>query len=113
MATERQKRIARNEAMFREANERAKAWEERHDGPDSEVEFYFCECGKPDCLEKVSLREADYERVRSDPRRFLILPGHELPDVETVIERNEGWAIVEKVPEVAHTVEALDPRDAG
>jgi hypothetical protein len=30
-----------------------------------------------------------------------------------VIERNEGWAIVEKVPEVAHTVEALDPRGAG
>ncbi len=113
MATERQTRIARNEAMFREANERAKAWEERHDGPDSEVELYFCECGKADCLEKVSLREADYERVRSDPRRFVIVPGHELLDVETVIERNEGWAIVEKVPEVSRTVEARDPRGAG
>ena len=112
MATERQERLARNEAMFREANERAKEWEERH-GPDSEVELYFCECGKPDCLEKVSLRKADYERVRSDPRRFVIFPGHELPDVETVIERNEGWAIVEKAPELAPTVEALDPRGDG
>ena len=112
MATERQERIARNEAMFREANERAKAWEERH-GPDSEVELYFCECAKPDCLEKVSLREADYERVRSDSRRFVIVPGHELPDVETVIEQNEGWAIIEKAPEVAPTVEALDPRRDG
>jgi hypothetical protein len=109
MATERQERIARNEAMFREANERAKAWEERH-GPDSEVELYFCECANPDCREKISLREADYERVRSDSRRFVIVPGHELPDVETVIERNEGWAIVEKTPEVTRTVEALDPR---
>jgi hypothetical protein len=112
MATERQERTARNEAMFREANERAKAWAERH-GPDSEVEWYFCECAKPDCLEKVSLREADYERVRSDPRRFVIVPGRELPDVETVIERNEGWAIVEKAPELAPTVEALDPRGDG
>ena len=51
----------------------------------------------PDCREKVQLREADYERIRSDLRRFVILPGHELPDLETVIERNEGWAIVEKV----------------
>jgi hypothetical protein len=33
--------------------------------------------------------------------------------VETVIERNEGWAIVEKVPEVTGTVEALDPRSDG
>ena len=108
MATERQERVARNEAMFREANERTKAWEERH--LESEVEFYFCECADPDCREKVQLREADYERIRSDSRRFVILPGHELPDLETVIERNEGWAIVEKAPEVTPTVEALDPR---
>jgi len=30
--------------------------------------------------------------------------------VETVIERNEGWAIVEKTPDVAGTVEELDRR---
>jgi hypothetical protein len=95
--------------MFREANERAKAWEERH--RDGEVELYFCECANPDCREKVRLGEADYERIRSDSRRFVIVPGHELPDVETVIERDEGWAIIEKAPEVARTVEALDPRD--
>jgi hypothetical protein len=112
MATQREERMARNEAMFREANERAKAWEERH-GLEGEVELYFCECAKPDCREKVSLREADYERVRSDSRRFVIVPGHELPDVETVIEQHEGWAIVEKAPEVTPTVEARDPRGDG
>jgi hypothetical protein len=94
--------------MFRNANERAKAWEERH--LDSEAELYFCECADPDCREKVSLHEADYERIRSDSRRFVIVPGHELPDLETVIERNEGWAIIEKAPEVTRTVEALDRR---
>jgi hypothetical protein len=30
-----------------------------------------------------------------------------------VIERNEGWAIVEKAPELGPTVEALDPRGDG
>jgi hypothetical protein len=109
MATERKERIAQNEAMFREANERAKAWEERH-RLEGEVELYFCECANPECREKVALGEADYERVRSDPRRFVIVPGHELPDVETVIEQDEGWAIIEKAPEVTPTVEALDPR---
>lgn len=94
--------------MYRTANERAKAWDERHS--DTGVASYFCECAQPECRKKVRLRQADYERVRSDSRRFVIVPGHELPDVETVIEQNEGWAIIEKAPEVTPTVEALDPR---
>jgi hypothetical protein len=36
-----------------------------------------------------------------------------VPDVETVIERSEGWAIVEKAPDVTDTVEELDPRRDG
>jgi hypothetical protein len=111
VASQREERLARNEAMFREANERAKEWEERH-RLDSEVELYFCECANAGCLEKVSLSKADYERVRSDSDRFVIVPGHELPEVETVIERNQGWAIIEKAPEVSDIVEARDPRRA-
>lgn len=111
VASEREERLARNEAMFREANERAKEWEERH-RLDSEVELYFCECANAGCLEKVSLSKADYERIRSDSDRFVIVPGHELPEVETVIERNQGWAIIEKAPEVSDIVEARDPRRA-
>jgi hypothetical protein len=108
MATEREERLARNEAMYRKVNERVKALAERASG--NEVAIYFCECAKPNCRARVSLREADYERVRSDSRHFVIVPGHELPDLETVIEQNETWAIIEKAPEVTRTVEALDPR---
>lgn len=110
MATQREERLALNEAMFREANERAKAWEERH--REVEVELYFCECADPNCPERVGLGKADYERVRSDSRHFVIAPGHELPDVETVIEQHDGWAIIEKAPEVSDIVEARDPRRA-
>jgi hypothetical protein len=39
-------------------------WEEHHRS--SAVEPYFCECANPECGEHVDLREADYERVRSD-----------------------------------------------
>ncbi|MCE3267518.1 MAG: hypothetical protein K0S15_2227 [Solirubrobacterales bacterium] len=109
MATQREERLALNEAMFREANERAKAWEERH-RLDGDVELYLCECADPECRERVSLSKADYERVRSDSCHFAIVPGHEVPDVETVIERNEGWTIIEKAPEVSDIVEARDPR---
>jgi hypothetical protein len=111
VASEREERIARNEALFRVANERMADWEEQH--ASSAVEPYFCECANPECGEHVDLRKADYERVRSDSRRFVIVPGHEVPDVETVIERNEGWAMIEKAPEVTGIVEELDPRRDG
>ena len=111
MASQREERQAQNEAMFREANQRAHAWDERH--LDREIELYFCECAKAGCREKVSLSDADYERVRSDPRRFVIVSGHEQPNVETVIEQHEDWAIVEKEPEVTEVVARRDRRRDG
>ena len=82
MATERKERLAQNEALFRVANERMADWEESH--AEDSAESYFCECADPDCREKVSLRRSEYESVRSNPRRFFIVVGHEIPDVETV-----------------------------
>jgi hypothetical protein len=58
----------------------------------------------------VPLRESDYERVRSNSDHFVVVPGHELVDVETVIESQEEWVVIEKKPEVREIVEATDPR---
>jgi hypothetical protein len=106
--TPRAERLAKNEAMFRASNEGAAGWEEQH--LSSGRELYQCECADLECREKVSLRKSDYEGVRSDPRHFVLVSGHEITDVETVIERHEGWVIVEKAPEVSETVERLNPR---
>jgi hypothetical protein len=108
MATPREQRLAKNEAVFRLANERMGEWEERH--VDEPVELYFCECANAECREKVRLRESEYEHVRADPRHFVIVPGHEAPEVETTIERHDGWSLIEKKAEVREVVEALDPR---
>jgi hypothetical protein len=83
-------------------------WEERH--RIEATELYFCECADPECREKVPLRESDYERVRSDSDHFFVVPGHEVIDLETVIESHDGWAVIEKDPEVQAIVEATDPR---
>ena len=108
MAGEREERLALNEALFRVANERMADWEERHSA--SETELYHCECAEPDCREKVSLTKDDYERVRQDSAHFVIAPGHEKPDIETVIESHDGWLMIEKDPEVQTLVEETDPR---
>jgi hypothetical protein len=106
--TEREERLAENEALFRAANERMADWEEIH--PNDDAELYFCECADPACREKVRLRKADYEGVRSNRLRFFVIPGHEIVDVETVIERNDGWFVIEKDPDVASVVDDHNPR---
>jgi hypothetical protein len=108
MASAREERLARNEALFRAANERMAAWEERH--RIEATELYFCECADPECRQKLPLSESDYERIRSAPDRFFVVPGHEKADIETVVESHDEWAVIEKAPEVREIVEATDPR---
>jgi hypothetical protein len=110
MSDPRQERLAANEAVFRVANERMAEWEERHDERASEL--YYCECSNPDCTEQVRLSKAEYESVRSDPCHFLLIAGHQIPDIEEVVERHDGWYVVEKGEEVAEIVRATDPRRA-
>jgi hypothetical protein len=108
VASDRKDRLALNEALFRAANERMADWEERH--RIEATELYFCECADPECRQKVPLRESDYERIRSNSDQFVVVPGHDVADVESVIESHEEWAVVEKEPEVREIVEATDPR---
>ena len=88
----REERIAKNEALFREVNERIQeVTEDRL--PSFEV---VCECGDRDCHETVEVSTDDYSRVRDEPTHFLVVPGHEIPDVETVISSTESFNVVEK-----------------
>jgi hypothetical protein len=110
----REERIIRNEALYRELNERVREVEEDmtlrgivEAEPYSE---YFCECGLEDCMEKVRLSPEEYEEARSDSRRFVILPDHLIADVERVVHREEGrFVIVEKL-EGERELALSDPR---
>jgi hypothetical protein len=108
-----EERIARNEALFREFNERvedvAEAFDVRDEGDALRIEF-VCECGDLDCLERIELTRASYEQVRSDPRRFVVVPGHEDMDVARVVARREGYLVVEKIDEAAEVAVKHDPR---
>ena len=105
---ERERRIALNEAAFRVANERRKGWPERQEA--DEPLSYYCECANPDCRVMLQADRALYERVRSNPRHFIIVPGHEVPDVETVLDATDDYAVIEKSPAVDTIVEGTDPR---
>jgi hypothetical protein len=70
-----------------------------------------CECGNPECAQHLSVPLAEYERVRGDPTQFIVIPGHEILTIETVVSRGDGYLVVRKqggVPE--EIAEATDPR---
>ncbi|HET9323546.1 MAG TPA: hypothetical protein VFO03_06670 [Gaiellaceae bacterium] len=94
---ERHLRIGRNEVVFREVNERLRELGEGFSLVSEAAEF-VCECGDTSCVERIELTLSEYERVRSDPKRFFLLPGHEEPSVERVIEQHDDYWIVEKLP---------------
>jgi hypothetical protein len=84
------------------------SWEERHAGGDEEL--YHCECADPECRVKLPVRKLDYEQTRQDAALFLVAPGHETPDVESLIEEHGSWSVVRKDPDVQSIVEKTDPR---
>jgi hypothetical protein len=67
---------------------------------------FVCECGTLGCNATVELTIAAYEDVRSGFERFLVLPGHELEDIEDVIERHEGYLVVAKRDDQALAIAA-------
>ena len=103
-----QRRIASNESMFRDVNEALRSG--RWPGEDGAPVAYRCECARLGCSRLIELEARDYERIRAHPRRFLVAPGHELPDVETIVESHPGYVVVQKRDEAGRVAEATDPR---
>ena len=95
-----------NEATFRRVNEGMEA------GQDPEGMLAFvCECGRLGCNKLVELTRTEYEAVRTNPRRFAIVDGHQIEEVEDVVARTDRYIVVEKRghPE-SEIVEYTDPR---
>jgi hypothetical protein len=106
-----EERIGLNEALFREVNERIEELAD-HRQLDAQQLDLICECGNPNCAERIAMSREEYERVRSDGQLFAVAPGHETGEVERVVEKREGYDIVlkrEGVPE--QIAELTDPRD--
>jgi hypothetical protein len=110
MPDERALRLAANEARFRAINDRVQRdLEQVVDDPDELLPF-VCECARRTCDATIELTRAEYERVRAQPILFAAAPGHEILDVEDVVERHEGYFVIRKHPETWEVVTRTDPR---
>ncbi len=110
MTTERKERIARNESSFRELNESLEA--SVHRGKtEPEYAGFVCECGDGECDEIVRLTLSSFEKIRQDSLLFFVVPGHEIPDAEDVVEECDGYLIVRKHQDTAEFAELSDQRE--
>jgi hypothetical protein len=107
---DRERRIGRNEALFREVNERI----ERVSGAlrtGSDTMTILCECGDESCTEHIEVSPSEYERVRNDPTLFFVRPGHSKSHVEEVVEHDDEYDVVRKEGAAAEKARDRDPRD--
>ncbi len=104
----REHRLAQNEALFREVNERVEAVAHRL-GPEVPYEF-LCECANADCTFRITLPLGVYETIRADARQFVVLPLHYTPEVEDLVVEDGTYWVVRKTGEAGEFVEQLDPR---
>jgi len=105
---EREQRLAQNEALFREVNERVETLAHQL-GPNVPYEF-LCECANADCTFRLTLPLKVYESVRADPQQFVVLPLHYTPEVEDLVLKEAAYWVVRKTGEAGEYVEQLDPR---
>jgi hypothetical protein len=104
----REVRAAKNEALFREVNERIKdlALDQLSDWSD-----VLCECSDPHCAATMQVTIGEYEAVRANGTRFALVAGHEDRSIERVVDRNERFIVVEKTePSAAAEARRNDPR---
>src|SRR5436309_12625619 len=95
MSDPRAERLAKNEAVFRDVNERIEEIA-RAPGAAGALHEFLCECVNGDCYERVQLSLTEYEQVRSDATHFVVVPGHVDGTIERLIRETERFAVVEK-----------------
>jgi hypothetical protein len=110
MSEEQARRVGLNESIFRQVNEQIESLNRDFCAEDRTMTA-ICECAKGDCTERLEISVPAYEAVRTDPRRYIVVVGHSLPEFESVVESTSGYEVVEKRDgAAAELAEETDPR---
>lgn len=106
-----ERRLAENEVVFRQLNEQvqkgidevnqlATETEQGHmrivqNVDDAPLHFY-CECSDENCVKRVVLGHDEYNRIHKHRDHFVVAPGHQVEDIERVIQVHNNYTIVKK-----------------
>ena len=102
------RRLAENEIIFRKHNEQitkdleelknlAKSEHQESLAPDMSMELHFyCECADEKCLQRILLPPKKYEELHQNKNQFIVIPGHENPEIERTVFKGSNFHVVEK-----------------
>jgi hypothetical protein len=98
----RARRMRENEELMEELNRRMERMLEeiREDDETADADdpiAFLCECSQLDCRERVRLEPSLFDRIHRDPDQFVLVPGHEVPDIERVVDQVGDVLIVRKL----------------
>ena len=94
-------RMRKNEELMEQLNRRieralGEIRDEEDEDPDAPIAF-LCECSQLDCRERIRMSPSRFDRIHRDPDLFILSPGHEIPDVERVVDQEGESLIVRKL----------------
>lgn len=103
-----ERRLVENELIFRQQNQRVTAGLDhvtesaRSEGrdllgknPDTPLHFY-CECADENCHERIVLKPSRHKSLHQNNSQFVVLPGHNIPDIERLVKNTPKYLVVEK-----------------
>lgn len=56
---------------------------------------FICECNDGDCVDTLELSLKEYDRIRSVPAWFVLMPGHADPALDLLVDENDEFVVVE------------------
>jgi hypothetical protein len=122
--TTSERRLAENEAIFRQINEQVQTgYDEtnRLAQEDGQPEFmvsvasgstplqFYCECADEKCTQRFAISPQEYQDVHKNRKWFTVVPGHEVPSVETVVARKPTYTVVEKNAQPPEEPQVMHP----
>ena len=114
MAASNAERVAaRNEALWREVNDRIEELDEAQTLLPNDLLELHCECGNAECGARVSMTPSEYREVRSQRDTFALALGHEDDVIEHVVKRTDRYLVVDKDALVEQEVGADGIRGSG
>jgi hypothetical protein len=108
-------RVARNAAIFREANERIRDVAASMHVSESQLLPFLCECADENCTTILKLTGNEYEAVRQPPTLFINAKGHDVNGQgwARVVDEFERYSVIETLGDAAEIASELHPRDGG
>ena len=94
-------RVAKNESLFREVNERINAIADTFLTGRDDVQRFVCECSRTGCSAPIELTLGEYAIVRARDVSFAVSPGHTDPEHEHVVLRTDRYWIIEAAADEA------------